>query len=180
MGRVVKVKKNSLSYFILLALEKAIDGYIRLDDFANNPGYYAFHNGWEYPLDKSEFSQALKRLRERGWIIKDSANTNEVIFKLTDLGRDALGMDIEEEWDGKYRIVMFDIPEQKRVIRNLFRRRLKDWGFRMWQQSIWITKRNVTKKLNLLIRDLKIDDWIAVIESEDVYIGNKLLDGRST
>ncbi len=137
------VKKNSLSYFILLALEKTIDGYVRLEDFLFNPGYYAYGNGWKFPSDKSELSQAIKRLRERGLVLKDTANTDQVILRLTDMGREALGINPEEEWDGKYRIVIFDIPEQKRVIRNLFRRRLKEWGFRRWQQSVWITNRRL-------------------------------------
>lgn len=172
------VRKHSLSYFILLSLEKAIDGFVRINDFLNNPGYYTHWDGWEYPLDKSVLSQAIKRLRERGLIAKDHVNTNQVILKLTDLGREALGIEVEEEWDGKWRIVIFDIPEQKRVIRNLFRRRLKEWGFKRWQQSVWITKRNITKKFRILIQDLKIKDWIAVIESEDAIIDNNMLDGR--
>lgn len=172
------IQKNSLSYFILLALEKTIDGFVRVDDFINNPKNYAF--GSEREPDKSELSQAIKRLRERSLIIRDVDNTNQIILKLTDLGQKALNIEPEEEWDGKWRVVIFDIPEQKRVIRNLFRRRLKEWGFKRWQQSVWVTKRNVTKKLKLLIYDLKIEDWIAVIESEDIIIGNKLLDGRPT
>ncbi len=160
---------------MLLALEKAVDGYVKFEDFVNNPGFYV--QGMR-EVDKSEFSQALKRLKERGLIKKDNIDANKVIFKLTDLGRNMLGLEVEEEWDGKFRIVIFDIPEQKRVIRNLFRRRLKEWGFKRWQQSVWVTKRNVIKKLKILITDLKIEDWIAVIESDDVSIGNKLLDGR--
>ncbi|MBU1031941.1 hypothetical protein KKE03_03410 [Patescibacteria group bacterium] len=171
------VKKNSLSYFILLALEKTVDGYIRFEDFA----YHAYRYRWGIPkLKQSEFSQALKRLRERGLVTKDITNTNEIILKLTDLGREVLGHETEEEWDGKWRIVIFDIPEEKRIIRNLFRRRLKGWGFKKWQQSVWITKKNVSRKIRLLIHDLKIEDWIAVIESEDTSIGNRLLDGRIT
>ena len=34
------VIKKSLSYYVLLALEKAVDGYVGLEDFAYNPGYY--------------------------------------------------------------------------------------------------------------------------------------------
>lgn len=169
------VTKKSLSWYILLGLEKAVDGYVKFEDFVYNSGFYV--QGMR-EVDKSEFSQALKRLRERGLIKKYNVDVNKVILQLTDLGRNALGLEVEEEWDGKYRIVIFDIPEQKRVVRNLFRRRLKEWGFRRWQQSVWVSKRNVTKRLKILIADLKIEDWIAVIESEDISIGNKLLDGR--
>lgn len=175
-----RVNKKSLSYYILLALEKSIDGYVRFDDLIHHSDSYAYGSRWEYSLKKSELSQALKRLRERELIKQDKINTGELVLKLTELGRDALGLEVEEKWDGKWRIVIFDIPEQKRVVRNMFRRRLKDWGFQRWQQSVWVTKRNVTKKLKLLINDLKIGDWIAIIESDDVDIGNKILDGRIT
>lgn len=177
MANVIKVRKNSLSYLILLTLEKAIDGYVRFEDFT----YHHYRYKWGIPeLEQRELSQALKRLRERGLILEDKADVDKIIIKMTDLGKTALGVESEEKWDGKWRIVIFDIPEQKRIIRNLFRRRLKDWGFKRWQQSVWVTKRNVTEKLRLLIDDLKIADWIAVIESEDALIGNKLLDGRLT
>lgn len=87
------VRKHSLSYFILLSLEKTIDGFVRINDFLTNPGYYVYWDGWEYPLDKSELSQAIKRLRERGLVAKEIINTDQVILKLTDLGKEALGFD---------------------------------------------------------------------------------------
>lgn len=159
-------------------MEKTVDGAVQLNDFVNNMKDYSIF-GRDYPLRKSELSQAIKRLRERKLIESDTVRTNEIILKLTDLGKEALGLDDQKDWDGKWRIVIFDIPEQKRIIRNLFRRRLIGWGFKKWQISVWVTKRNITKKLRLLIQDLKIEDWVAVIESEDVTIGNRLLDDRS-
>lgn len=176
MTKIIRINKNSLSYFILLAIEKSIDGVVYFNEFINNPGYWAYGTGKH--IDKSQFSQAIKRLREKGLIIKDIKNNEQIIFKLSDYGRELIESEKEEEWDGKWRIVIFDIPEQQRIIRNLFRRRLKEWGFRKWQQSVWVSQRNVTKKLRILIDDLKIGDWIAVIESDDATIGNKMLDGR--
>lgn len=169
----MKIKKGSLSEFILLALEKTIDGYVRYDDLIHHSGHYAYGSGWNKPLKKSELAQAIKRLRNRGLIDYEDDKTNKIIFKLTNLGKDALG-DLaileEQEWDGKFRIVMFDIPEPKYLVRNLFRRRLKDWGFKMWQQSVWITKNNVTAKLRQLIDKLGIKDWVVVIDSDDPAI----------
>lgn len=166
------VKNNSLSYFILIALEKSIDGYVEFDNFIHHPL-------WERTVKKSELSQALKRLRERGLIKENKIDTNELIWKLTELGREALGIETEEEWDGKWRMVIFDIPEQKRVVRNLFRRNLKRWGFKQLQQSVWVTRRNVVERLKSLVIDLKIEDWVAVVESDNVSFGNKILNGRT-
>jgi hypothetical protein len=110
-------KKKSLSNLILLALEKSVDGYVRLENFLYNPGYYAYHNGWDYPLKKSSFALAIKRLRENGLV--DFLGDNELILRLTDKGKDkALMLSLlenENKWDGKWRIIIFDKTEIKRM-----------------------------------------------------------------
>lgn len=170
----MKIRKGSLSEYTLLALEKTVDGMARVDHFINNPSFYAYGGGWDYSLKKSELAQAIKRLRGRGLVEFERKSTDLIIVKLTTLGRDALGnlTALGEEWDGKFRIVIFDIPEPKRVVRDLLRRRLRDWGFKPWQRSVWISKNNVTEKLRLLIDKLQIREWVAVIESDDASLKN--------
>lgn len=167
-----------MSQSILLALEKTVDGYIRLEDFLYNTHIYA--KGYDRPLKKSEFSQALKRLRERGLVEQDKIDEGKIIFKLTQLGSDVLGRDAVSkfDWDGKWRVVIFDIPEQKRRIRDQFRRKLKHWGFKNWQQSVWVCKADVTDKLRSLMEELGIGKWVAVLESDNVSIDHKLFNGR--
>lgn len=159
------IRKGSLSYILLTILEKTIDGYVRFDDFVNNPKLYAF--GSERDLNKSALSRAIARLKEKGFVEKE-VNTGEIIVKLTDSGKTTLLLtsDNVEKWDGKWRIVVFDIPEQRRIIRNLFRRNLKKWGFKGLQKSVWISKKNVTEKLFRYIKDLGIERWVWVFESE--------------
>ncbi|MCL5784358.1 MAG: hypothetical protein M1142_03330 [Patescibacteria group bacterium] len=164
-------KKETIGKLVLLALEKAVDGYVRLEDFMYHPGYYAYGSGWEYPLKKSTLAQTLQRLRQKGFIEKvPEKDTNKIILKLTEAGREFLlfsKSDDEIEWDGKWRIVVFDIPENKRLVRDILRRRLKLWDFQPWQKSVWASKKNVTEKLRKLIKELDITDWVLVIESEN-------------
>lgn len=169
------IRKQSISNMVLLALEKTIDGYIRLEDFAYH--HYRYHYGIP-ELKKSSLAQAIRRLRLNGYIEKD-VKAGEVIFKLTQLGKDFLGVE-DQKWDGIYRIVVFDIPENKRVVRDLFRRRLKDWGFKSWQKSVWVSKRRITEKLRKLISELGISDWVAVIESQDKAINYIIFNDRGT
>jgi len=163
-------RKKSVTNFILLALEKSIDGYIRLEDVLYHPGYYAYGSGWEYPLKKVELAKALKRLRENGLV--ELLDDKELILRLTDKGREKAvlaNLLIEEEkWDGKYRIVIFDIPEKRRIARDLLRLKLKSWGFTPWQRSVWVTKKNCTKPLRDFIKQIGIKDWVIVIESDNV------------
>ncbi len=158
----MRVYKKSLTNAILLVLEKSVDGYIKWEDFT----YRSYKQLYGYPnLKRSSLSQALKRLRESGLIEKVKVS-NDLVFKLTDAGRELISSDDDGKWDGKWRIVIFDIPEQKRIVRNLFRRNLKKWGFKHLQKSVWISKRNIYDKLNSYIKDLGIENWVIVIESD--------------
>lgn len=155
------VYNKSLTKTILLVLEKSVDGYVRLEDFS----YHHYRYKYGIPeLKKSSLSQALKRLRESG-LIKEAKINEDVIFKLTDEGRFLINDQFEDkDWDGKWRVVIFDIPEEKRVIRNLFRRNLKKWGFKHLQKSVWVSKRNIFDKLEAYIKDLKVEKWVIVME----------------
>lgn len=166
-------KKETVGKLILLALEKGIDSYVRLEDFAYH--HYRYHYGIP-ELKKASLAQALKRLREKGFVEKiPEKDAGKIILKLTEAGREYLLLkkaEDEIEWDGKWRIVVFDIPESKRLVRDILRSRLKLWGFKQWQKSVWASKKNVTDKLRNLAKELDIVDWILVIESDNVGVGH--------
>lgn len=154
-------RKGSAGWWVLLTLEKAVDGYVRLEDFA----YHHYRYRYGIPdLKKASLSQALKRLRESG-LIEQVKLKDDIIIKLTVQGRGLIADKFEEkDWDGKWRVVIFDIPEEKRIIRNLFRRNLKKWGFKHLQKSVWISKRNVFDKLESYVKDLGIEKWVIVMQ----------------
>ncbi|MCL5784559.1 MAG: hypothetical protein M1142_04375 [Patescibacteria group bacterium] len=156
-------KRKALTDLVLLALEKSVDGYVSFEDFIYNPLL-------ERPVKKPALSQVIKRLREKGFIefVKDE----ELILRLTDSGKDrALWAKMrsgDEKWDGKWRLVVWDIPEKRRQARDLLRFKLKQLGFKQWQQSIWASKINCTKLLRDFIKQVGIEDWVMVIESDNI------------
>lgn len=159
--------KNSLSHYILLILEKAVDGYCRFEDFTYH--HYRYHYGIP-ELKTSSLSLAIKRLRENGLI--DFIDDEHLLIQLTDSGREkALWLKIisdNEKWDGKWRIVIWDIPEKRRAVRDLLRFKLKQLGFTRWQKSVWVSKKNCTKVLRDFIRQVGIKNWVKVIESDNI------------
>lgn len=163
------LKKGSLSYVLLTLLEGTVDGTVFFNDFANNPGKYSIL-GRDYPLKKSALSKAIARLKQKGLVAQEKAAEGELLLRLTDEGKQLLFLTEPEDkvWDGKWRIVIFDIPEQKRLVRDLFRRNLKKWGFKNLQKSVWISKKHVTEKLIGYIKYLKIEKWVLVIESDKI------------
>ena len=73
-----------------------------------------------------------------------------------------------KEWDGKYRIVFFDIPEKDRAARDLLRAKLKEIGFVGWQKSVWIGKEDVMVELRKFFDDANLGDYVLVVETKDL------------
>lgn len=162
--------RKSLANLILVVLEKSVDGVVRFSDFAENPGYYAYWNGWNYPLKKSAVSQALKRLREKGFI--EFVSDDKLVYRLTDSGKEKAilaKLNLKEaKWDGKWRLVIFDVPEKRRAARDLLRSKLKQWDFIKFQHSVWATKKSCTEELRRFIKSVGIEDWVMVVESGNI------------
>jgi CRISPR-associated endonuclease Cas2 len=55
-----------------------------------------------------------------------------------------------KKWDGKWRVVIFDIPSHSDTVRNVFRRKLKEFGFYQLQKSIWICPFECKEEIALL------------------------------
>lgn len=162
-----RTKRKTLTNLILHTLEKSIDGYISFEDFIYHP--YKYQYG--YPkVKKAYLAKALKRLREGGLI--ELISDTELAFRLTDRGKDRVLWEgiknANKKWDGKWRIVVWDIPEKRRQARDLLRFKLKQLGFIQWQKSMWATKIDCTKALRVFIRQVGIEDWVIVIESNNI------------
>lgn len=97
------------------------------------------------------------RLKKEGSINFYEKN-NQIYISLTKKGKRKAGwMQIDnlkikkpEKWDGKWRILLFDIAELKRTYREALRGKLKDLGFQLFQKSAWITPYDCVKEVNLL------------------------------
>lgn len=96
--------------------------------------------------------------------------TNPQGFAFTPKGRDWF-LDLKfkqlrlsrKKWDKKWRIVIFDIPEQFKHARRIFRSKLKVLGFRMVQKSVFICPFPCEKEINFLSQYLKIIPYVDVI-----------------
>lgn len=166
-------KKIPITQLLLWFLEKGVEGAeLALGSMADlrqelRRGVYHIYPRQE--IKQPSLSQAIRRLRERGLVELERRRTGELIFHLTESGRDLVHLNWGSgEWDGRWRIVIFDIPEGKRVVRDLLRWKLKQWGFTCWQKSVWATKKSVTRELRQIVKDLGIEQWVLVIESGDV------------
>lgn len=57
------------------------------------------------------------------------------------------------DWDGHWRLVLFDVPEEKRHRRDFLRRYLRQLGLGQWQRSVWISPFDVEKPMENFINE---------------------------
>ena len=80
-----------------------------------------------------------------------------------------------KNWDGLWRIVAFDIEENRKKTRDIFRFKLTELGCRPFQKSVWITPNDISSELEEVISILNIeknvDYFIAkAITNNDKYL----------
>jgi phenylacetic acid degradation operon negative regulatory protein len=79
-----------------------------------------------------------------------------------------------EAWDGKWRLLTFDIPEKEYSRRDMFRRKLKELGFFHFQRSVFVLPFDCEKEINLISDFLKITPCVHILVA-DRFRGDKEL-----
>ncbi|MEK7228209.1 MAG: CRISPR-associated endonuclease Cas2 [Patescibacteria group bacterium] len=128
---------------------------------------------------RSYYKQKLSTLINLG-LIEREIKGEKVTLKLTKRGTQTLSRiyqkkDIKRKWDGKWRIVMFDIWESSRSKRDQFRRELKNYGFLQLQRSVWIYPHDCQEYIMLLRTDMRFGKNIRYIVSSEVDGEQELL-----
>lgn len=72
------------------------------------------------------------------------------------------------KWDGKWRVVCFDIPETDKYTRTLFQTKLSDLGFYRLQNSVFVTPHNCKDLIVLADKAFGLRNWVRVILAETI------------
>lgn len=116
----------------------------------------------------------LARLKYKGEI-EFIERDGKKYARLTDLGEKVLNLQREKlnlaenkpkKWDRRYRLVMFDIPEKRKQIREHLRFEMQEVGFLRIQDSAWVYPYDCEEFIALLKADLHIgrDVLYAIVE----------------
>ena len=65
---------------------------------------------------------------------------------------------IKKKWDKKWRVIVYDIWENNRNKRNVFRKELQNFGFKKLQNSVWIYPYDCEEFIALLKADKRFGD----------------------
>lgn len=102
-------------------------------------------------------------------------------YRLTDKGFYTLCLEfpffrfLKDSWDGKWRIISYEIPEKRREIRDRLRREMQGWGLGPWHRSFWLTPHPVIENLRQLIEGKEEEKYFQAFESTHVFGDREVL-----
>ena len=109
---------------------------------------------------------AVSRMVKQGWIQSEKKGNKSHYF-LTERGISRMDEAANriykmkpDDWDGKWRILMYTIPEEKRQLRDDFRKELLWSGFGNFAHGCWISPNDLEKEIYLLIDKYDISEYV--------------------
>lgn len=92
-----------------------------------------------------EVDRALRGLIRRGFV-EEVVRRRRVYYQITDRGREYLmkreftqtEFEKPKKWDGRWRLIVFDVSERRRHLRDMLRRHFQHLGLQPIQKSVWL------------------------------------------
>jgi len=123
--------------------------------------------------ERKKFAKLIYSLKQRG-LIKISNLNNKKGVILTSRGAER-ALKIKYKMtkrrmrkDGKWQMVIFDIPERKRYLRDLLREHLRIFGYKLLQKSIWVSPYDTYKETEEVLRRYGLDPYVKLFLIEEI------------
>lgn len=159
-----KKENNSLDFLklVLLAINSGLTSTYSISRELN----INHHSACNINLIKRRLAYATKH-----HYLTKYGDSHKPHYQLTDLGQNKLNqlkfklMDLDQNnWDGKWRIIAFDIPENRRLARDKIRILIKQLGLKKLQNSIWITPYNCREQFEQITSIYGVSKHLLLLE----------------
>lgn len=117
---------------------------------------------------------AISRMSKQDWLTKRKIG-NKSYYSLTEYGmkrtKEAAGRIYQikpSDWDGLWRIFIYNIPERRRNIRDQMRKELIWCGFGSVSNSAWVTPNDLKNQVEMIINKYKITENVHFFTSQNI------------
>lgn len=144
----------------------------------------AIYKQWK-KYNRRDLGKVLKRLEKQEMISYKEENGKTKI-EITEKGKKRLlEYDFEnitlkaKKTDNKWRLIIFDIPEDKKRSRDAFRKKLLQLNFIRLQDSVFASVFPCKSEIDFLCHYLGISDFVTLVVLDRIERGEKLLFKKS-
>lgn len=133
------------------------------------------------PYERQGMKRSLSRLLKYGYV-EFKVEQGKKRLRLTPKGEKYAALMGEgklvpkkpKRWDGKWRILTFDIPERRRGVRDGIRTTLTKLGFHRLQDSVWIYPYDCEELVTILKADFRIGKDMLYVVADAVEFDGPL------
>lgn len=151
---------------IILKFRRTPQGYFKL--LVKNPiPWRRFH--------RKTLLYAIQILHRRGFVKIDEGLDGITAIAITDAGKRAGretgnsgNINKPPEWDKKWRLILFDVPEKKKKFREAFRYQLRRMNFVEFQRSAFLYPYPCAREIEVLAERLRLAEHVAMITAESI------------
>jgi len=159
-----------MSKNVLLALDKFFYGELFQRSISIKKNWYweyyeSIKNDIENKEERRKIYQQIYHLERFSYFNKKGFSSKGIEMLLKLKNRKEIK---EKKWDKRWRIVIFDIPENKKKIRDSFRIKLKGLGFKKLQDSIWINAYGELNDVQNVVKRYGIAKNVVLIASDKI------------
>lgn len=129
----------------------------------------------KYRKDKNrqKFDQLLYRLKKNNYIkIKNLENKKAILITqrgLLKIIRPSFKVQGQKKRkDGKWIMIIFDIPQKHQKARSLLRSVLQNLGYKIFQQSVWVNPYDVSEKTESLLQAYSLEKYVKIFLIEEL------------
>lgn len=167
--------KKLLSTRDRILISLALVGDAALYVYVKGSGGYRKRSVFDFlDIRKSVFQMAVSRSLKAGEIEK-IIKEGEPYFRIKPPGKERLIRIFpiyklaDAGWDGRWRVVIFDIPEIDKKTREYLRLKLISLGFGKLQKSVYISPLDVLADLKEYLQNLNLYGKVIVFEAREVF-----------
>ena len=144
--------------------------------------FQVFGNRYKNSKSRNNLNRSLRRLAsDRLVTIKQQGD--HTVISLTKNGKkkylkyklEDLKLKKPKKWDKKWRLVIFDVPNQYNAARMAFTRKLKELGFVYLQKSIWVTPYPCKDEVDFIKEIYEIRPFVRLITADFIDIQHDLI-----
>jgi DNA-binding transcriptional regulator PaaX len=130
---------------------------------------------------EKEYKRLLGYMKQRGLIDYRPYDFNGIKLTKTGIQR-AQKADLEtiviakpKRWDGRWRLVFFDIPEQHKTARDYLSQKLKAIGFIQMQKSVWIHPFPCREEIAAITEQYQVRKYVTYTETSFIDSQDQLI-----
>lgn len=142
-----------------------------LEDSARMPGRINWGSTFR---SQDAYRSAMFRLRKAGLVVRTSTQEGLPRIELGPAAESRRPPELRartlwrQKWDGRWYVLMYDVPEKQRGYRDALRGFLERMRMGCLQRSVWVTPRDIRPEYDDLRQEIQIDRYAFLLEATTV------------